>query len=385
MSGLSWMFVLAAIVSLDMRIVTPVLPTIAEALGATPGEVGYGITFYSLAYGSCQVVFGPLSDRYGRIRVVRVTTLLFACATALSGAAGGVGGFVTARFFTGMFAAATIPTTFAYIGDTIAYEHRPRMIARVSVILSAAQALSAALAGLVTHVVSWRVMFVSYSVLCIVPVAALFGTGERRPVRAPEARVSWAAILGLARARRLYLLAFAEGVFIVAGSSYLGVLAHERYAFNDLQSGLVLACYGGGTIAGGMALGRLTTAMGQPTVASWGAIAYVVAYLLIAMPGPPAVLVAALLVLGAGWAWFHTMLQTLGTELVPQARGKAFSLFPLSFNLGGAVGAALAGRLVDAGLVSAVMAACAIGLGVVGWVAVRRTPRRAAGPGRKRR
>lgn len=60
------------------------------------------------------------------------------------------------------------------------------------------------------------------------------------------------------------------------------------------------------------------------------------------------------------------------TEIAPEARGKAFSLFPLSFFMGGSAGTAVIGRLVDAGLLAVAIAACAVGLAAIGIYAGRR-------------
>lgn len=119
MTTLAWLFLLAGVVALDARIIAPVLPAIAASLGVTPGDAGLSMTAYTLSYGLMQLVYGPLSDRYGRIRVIRATAVLFAAGTVLSALSGSVWQFLGARLVTGMFAAATIPSTLAYIGDTV--------------------------------------------------------------------------------------------------------------------------------------------------------------------------------------------------------------------------------------------------------------------------
>lgn len=372
MNPLPWLFALAGLVSLDARIINPVLPAIAASLAATPGEVGYAATAYALAYGVLQLVWGPLSDRYGRVRTIRLTALAFAAVSALGGLAGSIGGFVGARLLTGACAAATIPTTFAYIGDTVRYETRHRAVARFSTAMAVAQALSFALAGAVTYVVSWRVMFVGYAVLAVFVALPLFRVREAPRAAAAAEPVGYLTILARPRARPVYLAAFAEGGFVMGGTTYLGVLASQRLGFNDLQVGLLLAAYGIGMIVGGLTASRLRGHLGERPVAATGGMLQGLAWglLLPALAWP--VFAAALLALGVGWSWLHIMLQTRATEILPEARAKAFSLFPLSFSLGGAVGTALIGRLVDAGLMPVAIVACGVGLVLVGQYAARR-------------
>lgn len=254
----------------------------------------------SLAYGVCQLAYGPLSDRYGRIRVLRVTALLFAAGTALSSLAGSVWEFVGARFFTGMFAAATIPTTFAYIGDTVRYERRHTVIGRFGAVISGAEALSAALAGSVSHFISWRVIFATYAALTLM-LAVAFGWVREAPRSAPAAEsTGYARILGRARARRVYAAIFVEGFLVWGGSTYLGVLASQRFGFNDLQIGLLLACYGLGRIGGVLWLGRLVQSLGERAVASAGGWIQGAAFILLAFDLPWPAFAASLLAFGLG-------------------------------------------------------------------------------------
>jgi len=372
-SPLARLFALAGLVSLDTRIMVPVLPAISASLGVAPGEVGYAVTAYTLVYGSMQVVYGPLSDRLGRVRVIRATGLLFALGTGLSALASSTWELVGARLVTGMFAAATIPTTFAYIGDTVPYASRHAVIGRFGAVMSTAQALSAALAGAITHVVSWRVMFAAYAALAVLPVAALFGVRDAtRPVTAAGARVGYAAILARPAARRVYLAAASEGFFIWGGTTYLGVLASGRFGFNDLEIGLLIACYGLGTVAGGVTFARLADAIGERRAASRGGLVLGTGWLALVPPLPWPVFALALAVVGLGFGWLHAILQTRATELMPEARAKAFTLFPLSVFFGGALGTAALGRLVDLGLLPLVAAVCAVGLASVGQFAGRR-------------
>lgn len=79
------LFSLAFLVTVDLRILAPVLPSISEILGSTPGTVGLAMTTYALAYGAGQLFYGPLSDRLGRIAVVRAAGLGFSICTILIG------------------------------------------------------------------------------------------------------------------------------------------------------------------------------------------------------------------------------------------------------------------------------------------------------------
>ncbi|MBI4270921.1 MAG: hypothetical protein A3F92_03925 [Candidatus Rokubacteria bacterium RIFCSPLOWO2_12_FULL_71_22] len=371
MSPLPWLFALAACVSLDGRMLAPILPALTATFGAPSGEVGLAMTAYTSAYGVCQLVYGPLSDRYGRVRVLRVTAVLFALGSVLSSLAGSVGEFVGARLLTGLFAAATIPTTFAYIGDTVPYARRQAVIGRFGAVISGGEALAAALAGAVTYFVSWRVLFAAYAVLTLALVLALLRVREARS--APRAaELGYAAILRDRRARRFYAVTLSEGCLVWGGATYFGVLASQRYGFNDLQIGLLLACYGLGRIGGALWLGRLAPALGERALASWGGWIEGGAFALLMLGLPWPVFGACLGAIGLGLAFLHSTLQTRATEIAPAARGKALALFALGYFAGAALGTAAFGWLVDAGASGLVLATCAVGLAALGQVVARR-------------
>ena len=85
MTPLALLFILTFLVSVDVRILGPVLPSIAGpfhrvrvrlALQGRPA--GRAVTPARIrAHGSGQLVYGPLSDHFGRIAVVRVAAVRF--------------------------------------------------------------------------------------------------------------------------------------------------------------------------------------------------------------------------------------------------------------------------------------------------------------------
>ena len=74
--------------------------------------------------------------------------------------------------------------------------------------------------------------------------------------------------------------------------------------------------------------------------------------------------------LGFGYIALHTTLQTRATELAPEARGTAVALFAFFLFLGGALGSAIFGPLVDHGWHRLFLVICGLGLLVLGGLAV---------------
>lgn len=368
MTPLALLFILAFLVSVDVRILGPVLPSIAASLGATPGSTGLAMTSYSLAYGSGQLVYGPLSDRFGRIAVVRVAVIAFSVFSIVSALSHTTWQFIAARLLAGAFAGAIIPLTVVYIGDRYEYAERQVAIGRFAIVTSAGLAFSASIGGIVAHLVSWRVMLVAYSVLALAPAALLFTLDAGRPTpRAGSDRaVRYMDFLFDPRALLVYGLIFAEGFLCWGTVTYLGAFAHRRHGLDQLQIGLLIALFGVGTMVGGSLMARLRHRLSENRLAGLGGLVMGAAYLVLIPRGPWPVFALSMLLLGLGFVGLHSTLQLRGTEISPAARGKAFSLFAFNLFTGIAVGTAVLGRLVDAGLDNLMLAIAGIGLALVG-------------------
>lgn len=369
MSPLILLFALAFLVNVDARILAPVLPSIATSLGATAGAVGLAMTSYALSYGTGQLVYGPLSDRLGRIRVVRVAGLGFSLSIALSALARTTTEFIVLRCVSGAFAGAVIPLALVYIGDTVPYDMRQKVIGRFSAVTSAAMALSAAIGGIVAHLVSWRAMLLGYAVLALLPVGYMWRLSAQPPAASagPAARpVRYADFLGERRAQLVYLAVFLEGGLYWGGVTYLGAFATSRYGFDQLQVGLLLCLLGAGTMLGGLSMGAIRRRWSENALAAGGGLLIALMFASLIPAWPWQVFPAAMLLSGFGFVCLHTTLQLRGTEISPAARGKAFSLFAFSLFAGIAVGTAALSRLVDAGQYGMMFGITAGGIIVVG-------------------
>src|SRR3954451_5954663 len=100
----------------SMRVCDSLLPSLQADFGVTMGHAAQAISAFALAYGVMQLVFGPLGDRFGKIRVIALSTL--ACTAGNLGAALSIhmGHLVAARVLSGAVAAGIVPLTMAWIG-----------------------------------------------------------------------------------------------------------------------------------------------------------------------------------------------------------------------------------------------------------------------------
>jgi len=187
--------------------------------------------------------------------------------------------------------------------------------------------------------------------------------GERRPAHTRETIA--AAALKIADTRGF------EGLFLWGGFTYLGAVAVARFGLNQLEVGVLLASYGVATLIGGMSLVRVRARVPEHYLAALGGGLKGGGYILMSASNSLPPFAVAIVMLGFGYIALHTTLQTRATELAPEARGTAVALFAFFLFVGGAIGSALFGPLVDHGWHRLFLAICGVSLLVLGAFAVR--------------
>src|ERR671920_125807 len=145
--------------SFDRFAVAPMLVTIAAALGASLAETAAIASVYYLLYGAMQPVWGMLSDRLGRVRVIRMTLFGAAVAGVLSAAAPNLAVLIAARALAGGLFAAVVPASLVYVGDTVGMDSRQRALADLMAASAVGTALATVLGGLAAYLDAWRIAF----------------------------------------------------------------------------------------------------------------------------------------------------------------------------------------------------------------------------------
>ena len=366
---------------IDRFAIVPLLVPIAHDLDESLASVTLAATLYFFLYGAMQPVYGILSDRIGRVRVMRAALVGLGLASIASATAPTLGVLVAARAVAGGCSAALLPTTLVYIGDRVAFEHRQRLVANVLAMGGMGTALAILGAGVLADAASWRLAFVVPAVAA--PVLALLFA--RLPESLPSGRHSGAIALIrslLARRSVVFLLAFglAEGAVILGFLTFLAP-ALEAQGHSSAVAGLVVAVYGVATVGGAQVVRRLVGRVAPALFMLGGGGALVAAYLVAALTQGIAGIFTASVLIGIAFSSLHSTVQTWATELAPEARGTATSLFVTAVFTGAALATFGAGGLAAGnhfGLLFLIAAAITLPVVVIG--AVARSRYRAAGP-----
>jgi MFS family permease len=332
----------------DRLMIAPMLVVIALDLHESVESVSRAAAIYLLCYGVAQICWAVVSDRLGRVRTMRLALVCAMAGGLASSVVPDIGWLIVTRGITGGCIAAAIPGALVYIGDTVPVEVRQAPL--TDLMTSAAVGMMAATvaAGAIADFASWRVAFALTAVLA--GVLSYFMRGMPEPQLGPPPRV-WSSLKGVLTNRAALLvlaLVLAEGLVLLGPLTFLPVVVHAS-GLSVALSGLLTAAYGISVLLFARVVkGRSKKAQPATLILIGGSSAVLAYVLLVINHGAVAVVVGSVL-LGGGWAFMHSTLQTWATDMAPGFRATAVSLFATLLFTGSAIGAALYGPMVDTG------------------------------------
>ena len=171
--------------AIDMYL--PALPAIASDLQASTAATQMTLMAFFVAFGVCQIVYGPVSDMVGRKPPLYFGIVLFAFGSIGCGLAPSISWLIFFRFVQGLGAAAVMVIPRAVIRDLHTGADATRLMSLVMLVFSVSPILAPLVGSGLIVPFGWRVVFVAVtlaSVLSFLLVA--FVLPETRP---PEERV----------------------------------------------------------------------------------------------------------------------------------------------------------------------------------------------------
>lgn len=368
-----------------MTVTGPLLPLIAHDFGTSVGAAGIVVSAFAVPYGAFQVVFGPLGDRAGKLRVIAGAMTISTLFVLASGLTGSLESLAAMRFLCGTAMAGTVPLAMAYIADEVPYERRQLVIGRFLNGLVLGQIGGGCLGGLVAEYMEWRTIFHLFAACCaLVAVALWMRASQQGPQPAAQQRsprevlgIYWSLMCG-AHSRAVVITGTLEGVLIFGVAAFYGAYLRHRFELGYASIGAILSMYGVGGMAYSAMVRPLVARLGERRMVVAGTALLGVCYLVLPwLPhwwlAPPALFLA-----GFGFYTFHNTMQTQATELDPNARGTALALWVFMMFLGQGFGVMLLGAVIDHGGYGAAFSTAGVGVIALGLWFRRRLERRVA-------
>src|SRR6202140_950027 len=213
----------------------PAFADIQRDFHASTADLPLTLTGYLLAFACMSLMHGPLSDAFGRRRVILFALRAFALAVPGCALSPSVGWLTSFRVVQGMSAGVGTVVGRAIIRDCFEGAAATRLLALVSMIFSLSPALAPVFGGWVVTLFTWRAIFlalfayaVAMLVLCVRSLPETLPRHARRPFGIGIMVHQYVAVFGNRRFRLVALaiaLSFA-GLFLYV-ASVPAFLGHE--------------------------------------------------------------------------------------------------------------------------------------------------------------
>lgn len=154
------------------------IPLLREEWGEPLTVINLTLICFFCTYCCFLLVYGPLSDRYGRRPPLLAGLLLYVAASVLCATAADVVTMIIARALQGAGAAAASSIAFAICKDLFTGRVRQRIFLQLGVIIAAAPMIAPVIGGWIIESFSWRYVFILQAVMGLTAMAGVYRVAE---------------------------------------------------------------------------------------------------------------------------------------------------------------------------------------------------------------
>ncbi|MBM3566203.1 MAG: multidrug effflux MFS transporter [Alphaproteobacteria bacterium] len=378
--GLGFRALLTALVAfgpLSTDLYLPSLPSIARYFGGTAAEAQLTLSVFLLGFAGGMLVWGPLSDRFGRRPALLAGLGFYFVATIACAAAQSMEQLIAARFFQAVGACAGPVVARAVVRDVFEREEAARVLSYMAMAMGLAPMIGPVIGGMLEAAFGWRSNFVLIALIGAVALAATLGfLPETNKVRDPQAARPSRIAANFARllSHRVYVgyvltvaLAY-SGIFAFISGSSFGLI--ELFGVSPPAFGWMFAAGVAGYMAGAFISGRFAARVGLHRMIFLGGVVATLAgaaMTAFALTGStePAGIVAPTVVFLFGIGLMMANSQAGAITPFPRIAGAASALLGfVQMTVAAAVGVVV-GRMLDESVVPMATAIFLSGLGAL--------------------
>lgn len=266
---------LAGLSALTMNIFLPSLPGMAKWFEVPYALMQLSVALYLALSAALQIVIGPISDRYGRRKVVLGALILFLIATVGTLVAPNAETFLFFRMAQAVVAAGMVLSR-AIVRDMVADAEAASMIGYVTMGMSIVPMIGPAIGGFLDAAFGWQANFTLLLVIGLAVAALVWADlGETSEPKETSFAAQLRQYPSLLSSRRFWgycmAAAFSSGCFFayLGGAPYVGT---EVFKLSSKEIGLLFSLTAIGYLIGNFFSGRYSVRVGMNRMVLWGTV-----------------------------------------------------------------------------------------------------------------
>jgi len=359
-----------------MRITDPLLPAVASEFGMQAGSAAKVISVFAIVYGVIQFFYGPLAERYGKLYVIGLTLLFSTAANIGVALSTSFEQIVVWRGISGGATAGIIPLAMAWIGETVDYQERQPILARFLMGVMFGTIAAQIIGGVCADLGYWRMGFYLIAVFYLACWILLFRSGAARSQHRQSADTyskiksldHFANVLSKPWPRVVIGIAGLEGIIFYGALVFIPTYLHLKLGVSLTVAGFIMTAFAVGGLLYASNAAFLVKRLGEIGLVRIGGAVIGLSFVgLIFAPTWWASTIAIFLI-GLGLYMLHNTLQTHATQMTPESRGTAVTLFSCSIFLGQFIGVSAAGWMFDNFSMTSVFWVAVVCLPAIGMV-----------------
>lgn len=360
---LLWILAAATfIIFFQAFMIAPLIPRFTDVFGTSAEYIGLIVPAYLIPYGIAVLVYGPLSDNWGRKSLILGSMVAFILLTGVTAAVFTADQLIVIRLLTGIGASAVVPIAITLIGDLYEYANRGRPLGWIFAGMQAGIAFGSTTGAVLEPFIGWRTLFLGVSAVGIAVLAALLPyrsllsghADDTPPLTAADAVNGFLGLLRSERGVRVYTYVFLNAVFHSGVYTWLGYYLTHRYGLGAFWIGVAIVGYGVPGIWLGPRIGTLADRYGRRWIIPAGLVIGGFSVLGLALEIP--LLGAALLVttLSVGFDMTQPLFAGIVTDLTEKT-GLAMGLNVFALFVGFGIGSLVFSGALQLGLTLALI------------------------------
>jgi MFS transporter, DHA1 family, multidrug resistance protein len=363
-SRLAILFFTMVVIMLGFGIIIPIMPFYITSFGAGGSDLGLLMAIFSLMQFIFSPIWGNLSDRYGRKKILMLGALGNALSMLMFGLAPNLAWMFVSRALAGMLSSATLPTAMAYISDSTTDRDRGQGMGIIGAAMGVGMVLGPGLggwmgkinlsapfylaAGLSLVAMLLMQLFLPETLSVEAQAEARAATDGKR-IRGPQLGMLYKSLFG--PIGFLLFLAFLVNFGLANFEGIFGLYAKERYNYGPAEVGTIMTVIGViSALIQGVLTGPITRWLGEERVINLSLVASALGFgLMLAARSYAAVLVTVGFFVFSN-AMLRPAIASLTSKRVRGGQGMVMGLNNSYQSLGRVVGPLWAGFLFDVNL-----------------------------------